>query len=686
MNQFIQLIKSAGAYSLDNLWFPLLIWTFCTAIAFLVLRFKKMNPLHHYHLRTAALLALPAGLLLAGMVRMVPDWLSSPEMETAVFVVQNPIQTLSVSPAQEAVVSWNEPVFYIGLITGLLLIISFIQLLRFVISYITLRKLYGKLKTVPLSSIDAEASESTGRPVRVAYNDHPLVPFTFGWKQPVVVLPSVIKGDKEKQAMALHHELVHIRRRDYLLQLVLSMIESLFWFHPLIRYGSKEIDTYREISCDQEVLNRHAFSPKKYASLLVQLVPLQSGPGALSVSMAVRESTLKQRIQTMQYHKLYRSSFKRSMVFLMLMVLGITLPIACSDLRGPDAVSMDKLEDTSFVLNGGTVTANGAEIYKLDKGAGITSSGLYALILNLGEHGVFKISPAQFDGGKQTGTIYGNVIEFNHGSVNYRILSESEILKGIEQAPVWTERSSHTLPGFTHGAAPAGISLEKFIQRRNNIEKSPPPPTSKQKSGADKEDYFVVVEEMPEPVGGMAGVQSRVQYPDMARRAGIEGRVTVRFVVNEEGNVENAEVVRGIGGGADQEALRVVRETKFKPGIQRGKPVRVQFALSINFKLENSDISSGNTPPPPPEQDLKQIPLEMDLQINTAEDGKIEGYIFDHNGNPLHGASIVVPSLKKGGVTNRDGNFSITNLEDGAHTIRISYVGYKTLERNIRVQ
>lgn len=680
MNQFIQLIKSAGAYSLDNLWFPLLIWTICTAIAFLVLRLKKMNPLHQYHLRTAAILALPAGLLLAGMVRMIPDWLSSPEMETAVFVVQNPIQALPVSAAQEAVISWNEPVFYIGLITGLLLLVSCIQLVRFVNSYVTLRRLYGQLKTVPLSSIDAEASESTGRPVRVAYNDHPLVPFTFGWKQPVVVLPSVIKGDKEKQAMALHHELVHIRRRDYLLQLVLSMIESLFWFHPLIRYGSKEIDTYREISCDQEVLNRHAFSPKKYASLLVQLVPLQTGPGALSVSMAVRESTLKQRIQTMQYHTLYRSSLKRSIVFLLLMVLGITLPIACSDLRGPDAVSMDKLENTSFIISGGTVTANGDEIFTLEKGSGITSTGLYALVINLNNHGIFKISPARFDGAKQLGTVSGNVIEFTHGSVNYRIQTESEILNNINSAPIWVDHTATSLTDFTHGSVPAGTPLNDFLTRYKNNSKSSSSASDK------KEDFFVVVEKMPEPIGGMAGVQSRVQYPDMARRAGIEGRVTVRFVVNEEGNVENAEVVRGIGGGADQEALRVVRETKFKPGIQRGKPVRVQFALSVNFKLENSDISSGNSSSTPPEQDLKQIPFEMDLQINTAEDGKIEGYIFDHNGNPLPGANIAVPSLNKGGVTNRDGKFSITNLEDGSHNIRISYIGYKTLVRSIQVQ
>jgi len=57
--------------------------------------------------------------------------------------------------------------------------------------------------------------------------------------------------------------------------------------------------------------------------------------------------------------------------------------------------------------------------------------------------------------------------------------------------------------------------------------------------------------------------------------------------VNERGEVENPVIIRGIGGGADEEALRVVREAKFRPGLQRGRPVRVQFSLPIVFKLQN---------------------------------------------------------------------------------------------------
>ena len=66
---------------------------------------------------------------------------------------------------------------------------------------------------------------------------------------------------------------------------------------------------------------------------------------------------------------------------------------------------------------------------------------------------------------------------------------------------------------------------------------------------------------------------------------GIEGRVTVQFIVNEKGEPTNPRVIRGIGGGCDEEALRLVKQARFKPGMQRGVPVRVQYSLPIVFRL-----------------------------------------------------------------------------------------------------
>lgn len=96
---------------------------------------------------------------------------------------------------------------------------------------------------------------------------------------------------------------------------------------------------------------------------------------------------------------------------------------------------------------------------------------------------------------------------------------------------------------------------------------------------------FVPVEDQPELIGGLAALQKLIEYPEMAVKAGIEGTVRLQFVVDKDGSVVDPIVVRGIGGGCDEEALRAIRQAKFKPGMQRGKPVKVKFSLPVRFKL-----------------------------------------------------------------------------------------------------
>ena len=115
----------------------------------------------------------------------------------------------------------------------------------------------------------------------------------------------------------------------------------------------------------------------------------------------------------------------------------------------------------------------------------------------------------------------------------------------------------------------------------------PPPPQEEKAVEEEEEDFFVSVEKMPKMKTSLAELQKKIVYPDKAQKAGIEGRVIVQFVVNEKGEVENPKVIRGIGGGADEEALRVVKLAKFEPGEQRGVPVRVQFTIPIVFMLRD---------------------------------------------------------------------------------------------------
>jgi protein TonB len=97
----------------------------------------------------------------------------------------------------------------------------------------------------------------------------------------------------------------------------------------------------------------------------------------------------------------------------------------------------------------------------------------------------------------------------------------------------------------------------------------------------------VWVQQMPQFDGQMeAYISSHIRYPEVARNQNISGRVVVQFVVNEDGSVTDAKVVHGIGGGCDEEALRMVAGMpRWKPGKQNGIPVKVYFTIPIKFVL-----------------------------------------------------------------------------------------------------
>jgi protein TonB len=108
-----------------------------------------------------------------------------------------------------------------------------------------------------------------------------------------------------------------------------------------------------------------------------------------------------------------------------------------------------------------------------------------------------------------------------------------------------------------------------------------------QNAEENEEEYFVAVEEMPEIIGGYQSVYRRIVYPEIARRVGLQGRVFVAAFIDEKGIVTKVELVKGIGLGCDEAAMAVVKETKFHPGKQRGKPVKTRLNIPIQFQLVN---------------------------------------------------------------------------------------------------
>ncbi|MCI0707982.1 MAG: energy transducer TonB [Ignavibacteriae bacterium] len=143
--------------------------------------------------------------------------------------------------------------------------------------------------------------------------------------------------------------------------------------------------------------------------------------------------------------------------------------------------------------------------------------------------------------------------------------------------------------------APGAEALDDVPLQNSELditEDVPPPPPPNGGDSKDEEDsYFVVVEEPPKLIGGVEGLMRRVAYPDIALRAGIQGKVILLAYVNEKGDVIRADVLKGIGGGCDEAAVDALRQSKFIPGKQRGTPVKVKVSIMVRFELRNAVTS-----------------------------------------------------------------------------------------------
>ena len=111
------------------------------------------------------------------------------------------------------------------------------------------------------------------------------------------------------------------------------------------------------------------------------------------------------------------------------------------------------------------------------------------------------------------------------------------------------------------------------------------------KEDENRPGVYIVVEQMPEFPGGdralMDFVKDNIQYPAEAKEKGIKGLLYVNFIVEPDGSLSNIKVLKGVGGGCDEEAIRLVESMpKFKPGMQNGEAVRVSYTIPVIFRLE----------------------------------------------------------------------------------------------------
>ena len=194
----------------------------------------------------------------------------------------------------------------------------------------------------------------------------------------------------------------------------------------------------------------------------------------------------------------------------------------------------------------------------------------------------------------------GFVIEKDGSVSNVKVLRgiskecDAEAVRVISSLPKWK-------PGM-HEGKPVRVSYQIPINFKLNDGPTKQPVEESEEIKAamkpDKDGVYQIVEEMPSFPGGdrklMEYIAKNINYPQEAKDKGIQGRVFVGMVVEKDGSVGEVKVLRGIGGGCDEEAVRVIKALpKWTPGKMKGEPVPVSYQIPINFKLDGKASNSG---------------------------------------------------------------------------------------------
>lgn len=129
---------------------------------------------------------------------------------------------------------------------------------------------------------------------------------------------------------------------------------------------------------------------------------------------------------------------------------------------------------------------------------------------------------------------------------------------------------------------PEDLTIEATTLDLSDIPPPPPPPELD-----DGMNIFVPYDEPPSPIGGFGSIQKALKYPEIARKAGIEGRVVIQVLVSEKGKVIKTRIIKSLGhSGCDEAAVKAIRGVRWKPALQRDKPVKVWVAIPVIFRLK----------------------------------------------------------------------------------------------------
>ena len=360
--------------------------------------------------------------------------------------------------------------------------------------------------------------------------------------------------DESVSADIVRHEMSHIAHGHSWDILFVEIIKIMQWFNPFIYFYRRELQSLHEYAADHDVVAT-GIDKKNYMMLILQqctAVDFSNMSNNFSLILT------KKRIKMITRNEKARSLWWRLLVTIPVLAL---LLIANAKVAAQEKTAVDKpmtVEMGEFEIrndDGTPLQFKDTVIYNPD-GSYIQCETSDAFDPLSGEPCKKMTLTAYRADGTQSTALKLNEIEKNGDVMTY----------SVDPFTISTDK---------------GNKIKIITEEDFNVKVS----------HYDNDTIFSVCDEMPEFPGGsekfMEYLSGNITYPEDAKEKGISGRVFIQFVIEKDGSVSNVKVMKGIGGGCDEEAVRVVKAMpKWKPGIQKGKPVRVSYNLPLNFKLD----------------------------------------------------------------------------------------------------
>jgi TonB family protein len=409
---------------------------------------------------------------------------------------------------------------------------------------------------------------------------------------------------EEHQAIATHED-VHARQWHSADVLLIELVMIINWFNPVVYFYRMAIKHIHEFIADRQAI-KAGTNKADYAMLLLSqtfhtpthdLVNPFFNKGMLKARIMMLQKNNSQRIKLIKYGL-------SAPLFILMMILS------SATINNSDAITVINIKaDKVFATPANKVTeitidepaaveghevapSDSAEVFNAVENVAEFPGGLEAF-------GKFLTSNLKYPAAAREQKIQGRVIitfivEKDGSLSNKKIVRgitddlNNEALRVISLSPKWKPGIQNGRPVRVQYSVPISFTLapDDVVATNDTV--------AGVKGKIVSEPVFTSVEQLPEFSGGIEAfgkfLAANVKYPKAARDNNVQGRVIITFVVEKDGSLTDMKVVRGIGYGCDEEAVRVLKlSPAWKCGIQNGRPVKVQYSVPISFTLAPAD-------------------------------------------------------------------------------------------------